>query len=251
VKTTGTGGNGKLVLSSGAAAQPKQSQASLEDAVSSYSTLTVTNRSGNKQVLYVGEQSDPKADYSVFEMPPAAPEVAFDARFGSGRYVETFAKNGSNGVYPILLKSSSYPVTIEWNIHGAGVRNFGLSNVKTSLKGQGKVTLAKEVPSLELTVSGSSTIPAVFSLSPNYPNPFNPSTRFDIGVPRTAEVTVTVYDLLGQEVRTLLHDVKAAGTYTVEWNGLTSNNTAATSGMYFVRMTSDKFTSVRKIVLMK
>ena len=251
VKTTGTGGNGKLVLSSGAAAQPKQSQASLEDAVSSYSTLTVTDRSGNKQVLYVGEQSDPKADYSVFEMPPAAPEVAFDARFGSGRYVETFAKNGSNGVYPILLKSSSYPVTIEWNIHGAGVRNFGLSNVKTSLKGQGKVTLAKEVPSLELTVSGSSTIPAVFSLSPNYPNPFNPSTRFDIGVPRTAEVTVTVYDLLGQEVRTLLHDVKAAGTYTVEWNGLTSNNTAATSGMYFVRMTSDKFTSVRKIVLMK
>jgi len=251
VKTTGTGGNGKLVLSSGPSALPKQNQTSLADEVNSYNTLTVTDRLGHKQVLYVGEQSDPKADYTVFEMPPVAPEVAFDVRFGSGRYVENYGRTGSNHTYPILLKASSYPVTVEWNIHGSGDRTFALSNLRTSLKGQGKVTLAKEVPSLELTVSGSSLIPSVFSLSPNYPNPFNPSTRFDIGVPKTAEVTVTVYDLLGQEVRTLLHDVKSAGTYTLEWNGLTNNNTLATSGIYFVRMTSDKFTSVRKIVLMK
>ena len=92
----------------------------------------------------------------------------------------------------------------------------------------------------------SPEIPRVFALFQNYPNPFNPSTTIQYHVPKTAAVTVTVYDVLGREVAELVNGRHAAGAYTVTWNARNYG-----SGVYYYRMTAGDFVSVRKLVLIK
>jgi pectin methylesterase-like acyl-CoA thioesterase len=97
----------------------------------------------------------------------------------------------------------------------------------------------------------SDNIQQAFSLSRSYPNPFNPSTKFVVAVPIKTEVQLIVYDLLGKKVRTLLNGEQPAGHQTIEWNGLSDNNTAVTTGIYFVRMISGDFSAVQKVMMVK
>ncbi len=92
----------------------------------------------------------------------------------------------------------------------------------------------------------SSSIPSKYSLAQNYPNPFNPTTSIQFDLPRAGLTTVKVYDLLGKEVAMLVHETKAAGSYSVSWNAQNMP-----SGMYFVRLNSGGFTQTRKMMLIK
>jgi photosystem II stability/assembly factor-like uncharacterized protein len=100
--------------------------------------------------------------------------------------------------------------------------------------------------SIGTAVRASITTPAVFALEQNYPNPFNPTTnvRFTIGSPQY--VTLKIYDVLGREVTTLVHEKLSVGNYTVPWNA--SNNS---SGVYFYRLKTGNFVETKKMVLMK
>jgi DNA/RNA endonuclease YhcR with UshA esterase domain len=93
--------------------------------------------------------------------------------------------------------------------------------------------------------------PSVFSLNQNYPNPFNPVTNIIYNIPTSSEVKLTVYNLLGQAVRTLVHGIQNTGRYTVQFDG---SNLA--SGMYIYVLEAEsfegqKFTEVKKMVLVK
>ena len=90
------------------------------------------------------------------------------------------------------------------------------------------------------------SIPKEFALDQNYPNPFNPVTNIKYRLPESAHVTIKVYDLIGREVALLVNEVKQPGIYQVSFDG---ENLA--SGVYFYRMTSDNFTAVRKLNLLK
>jgi len=85
-----------------------------------------------------------------------------------------------------------------------------------------------------------------FQLNAAYPNPFNPVTTIGFQVPMTSSVNISVYDVLGRQVATLVDDVKLAGNYTVSWNG-----ESLSSGVYYVRMTSENFSQIQKVMLMK
>jgi hypothetical protein len=89
-------------------------------------------------------------------------------------------------------------------------------------------------------------IPRDFVLHQNYPNPFNPSTTIKYAVPKTSQVSIKVYDMTGQEVASLVNEMKEVGTYEVKFDG---RNLA--SGIYIYRMIADNFTSVRKLNLLK
>lgn len=94
-------------------------------------------------------------------------------------------------------------------------------------------------------------VPTVYSLSQNYPNPFNPSTTIKFGIPQAADVTVKIYDILGQEVKTLMNRNLAAGFHTVNFDA--SN---LISGMYIYRIQANgvdgsNFTDVKKMLLVK
>ena len=88
--------------------------------------------------------------------------------------------------------------------------------------------------------------PATYALEQNYPNPFNPSTTIEYSLPARTHVRLDVYDITGRLVAELVNGVQESGRYRQLWNA--SN---AASGMYFVRLQSDRFTSTRKMLLLK
>jgi subtilase family serine protease len=89
-------------------------------------------------------------------------------------------------------------------------------------------------------------LPDRFALYHNTPNPFNPSTTIRFQIPEPCLVSLKVYDLLGKEVATLIHEYRAAGSYAVEWN---ANNLS--SGIYICHMNAGAFTGIKKLVLQK
>ena len=89
-------------------------------------------------------------------------------------------------------------------------------------------------------------LPTEFSLSQNYPNPFNPSTRISFSVPVQCNVSLSVYDMLGSEVASLVNKFMSPGNYEVTFNG---SNLA--SGMYIYKLQAGNFTDVKKLVLLK
>jgi hypothetical protein len=91
-----------------------------------------------------------------------------------------------------------------------------------------------------------SGIPAEFRLGQNYPNPFNPSTVISFQLPVRSHVMLSVYNLLGQEVTTLIDDMQDAGYRSAVWN---ANNSP--SGVYYYRIQAGSYMEVRKMILLK
>ena len=89
-------------------------------------------------------------------------------------------------------------------------------------------------------------LPGTFSLSQNFPNPFNPVTSITFTVPQAGQVTLEVFDMLGRSVELLVSEERPAGTYEVKLDG-----TALSSGVYVYRLTAGERTAVRKMILMK
>ena len=100
---------------------------------------------------------------------------------------------------------------------------------------------------------GTPELPRSFALSQNTPNPFNPSTSISYQVPEnnTGRVRITVFNIRGQVVNTLVDDVREPGTYTVQWDGKDNRGSNVGSGVYFYRMEADNFSKIRKMVLLK
>jgi hypothetical protein len=89
-------------------------------------------------------------------------------------------------------------------------------------------------------------IPEAYALNQNYPNPFNPETRITYSIPENAKVTLKVFNLLGQEVATLVNQDQTRGNYVA----LFEANKLAT-GVYFYRLEAGKFAETKKMLLMK
>ena len=89
-------------------------------------------------------------------------------------------------------------------------------------------------------------VPTSFKLSQNYPNPFNPVTNIQFSIPENSFATLMVYDYLGREIQTLFSGLKTAGTYEISFNGSTLS-----SGVYYYKLTTDKFTETKKMILAK
>ncbi len=89
-------------------------------------------------------------------------------------------------------------------------------------------------------------IPAKFALEQNFPNPFNPSTTLRYSVPKAGVVTLKVYNVLGQEVETLVNQQQVAGTYSVTFNA-----SRLASGVYFYRLSTGSYNAVKKMLLLK
>lgn len=89
-------------------------------------------------------------------------------------------------------------------------------------------------------------IPQAFTLEQNYPNPFNPTTAINFTMPQSGNVTLKVYNILGSEIATLVNGFQTAGKHTVNFN---AGNLS--SGIYFVKMNANGFTSSKKMMLVK
>jgi hypothetical protein len=93
--------------------------------------------------------------------------------------------------------------------------------------------------------------PAMFALAQNYPNPFNPATTIRFTVPELTHVNVTIYDLLGRKMKSLLDGWVEPGAHTMSWDGRNDRQSSVASGAYVVRMEAKGFVATKKILLVR
>ena len=103
----------------------------------------------------------------------------------------------------------------------------------------------------ETADTGSPTRPEAYSLEPNHPNPFNPRTTISYRLPKTAQVSLIIYNLLGQEVRLLVDTHQRVGFHQAVWDGRDRLGRTVASGVYLYRLRAGDYSETRKMILLK
>ncbi|MYH67398.1 MAG: T9SS type A sorting domain-containing protein [Dehalococcoidia bacterium] len=117
--------------------------------------------------------------------------------------------------------------------------------------GEVEITLSDPGAS-EAAKTAVQTRPEAFALADNFPNPFNPTTTIRYALPQAADVELTVYNVVGQPVRTLIAEYQSAGRYAVEWDATNDSGHSLSSGMYLYRLQAGgEFLKVKKMLLLK
>jgi hypothetical protein len=111
--------------------------------------------------------------------------------------------------------------------------------------------LTVEVVGATTGVPKGDGLPSTFELGQNYPNPFNPSTKIQYAMPRDGNITLMIYNVLGQRVRTLVNEARAAGRYEVAWDGKDDLGRSVGSGLYFYRLETGQSALVQKMLMLK
>ena len=182
-----------------------------------------------------------EVDLSQYELPPAPPTGMFDIRYSSGR----IAENLNSAVKSIDMSGVTYPLTVR--VEGMDIRLMDETGkaINVNLKA-GEDIVISDASVMKLMVSGE-MIPAEYALAQNYPNPFNPGTVIEFSLPEdVGNVTLSIYNMLGEKVAELVNTALTAGKYQYQWN---AQNVA--TGMYIYELRTDKFVSVKKMILMK
>lgn len=104
------------------------------------------------------------------------------------------------------------------------------------------------VPTLGIS---NDLLPTAFYLSQNYPNPFNASTRINYSVPEKSLVTLTIYDIRGQQISRLLSQEQEQGHCSVVWNGCDNSGKTVATGLYFMKMKAQNFVQIQKMILLR
>jgi len=108
------------------------------------------------------------------------------------------------------------------------------------------ISLTTELSIDLVSINESAKMPSTYQLQQNYPNPFNSVTTIRYALPKSARVSLKIYDINGHEITKLVNEYQSAGNYQVKWN---ANNIA--SGEYFYQIEIDSYKSVRKMILMR
>ena len=176
-----------------------------------------------------------------YQMPPLPPSGMFDVRYGSNRKAENLKENNQT----IEMRGLVYPVTVRAEKMGIKLEDETGKMVSERLKSGEEVTITNSSVS-KLMVSVD-LIPDVYALEQNYPNPFNPSTKIEFSIPEDVNnVTLTIYNALGQRVTELVNSKLEAGKYSYVWNA-----SDVATGLYIYELRTDKFVSVKKMMLLK
>lgn len=213
---------------------------SYSDASESGTKIEITDNSGNSAKLYLVREAGNPAQYSL---PPVPLAGIFDARFSSDQFTEVLGK-----LHRVKLNSASFPVKIKF-------LNLGESNLtirdcvngeilNQEIKEGAEIELPANLDNFDIIVSGA--IPKSYALSQNFPNPFNPSTKINYQLPVAEKVRLTIFDILGREVKMILDSYQLPGYYEISFdaNGLPS-------GVYLYKLEAGRFREMKKMIITK
>jgi len=127
------------------------------------------------------------------------------------------------------------------------VRTKTEDNVYSEYSGQAVFKVGDNVTAVE----EPTIIPEKFDVSQNYPNPFNPSTVINYSIPNKEFVTIRIYNMLGQEIKTLVSKQMNAGIYNVTWNGTNDSGVKVATGSYIYRVAAGNNVVTKKMLLLK
>ena len=145
-------------------------------------------------------------------------------------------ENNSQDVGLTYLYNENYDITASEILDGFAIKFTTDSALVVSVKEDNK---------------DKNLIPDKYSLEQNYPNPFNPQTHIRYSLPEAGYVSIKIYRLDGQLIKTLYDNYQLAGRYEKVWNGRNDHGTMVSSGVYFYRLSTDKFSQVRKMIFLK
>lgn len=159
---------------------------------------------------------------------------------GTPSFNLTVNLNGSPGIFEIDTMCK-FPAS-----HLAYVDENVASVLPNFIKGRVGIETILAVKELETGV-----VPQDYALEQNYPNPFNAGTVIRFQQPVDGNVNITVYNVLGAKVRTLVDEFRVAGVHQTDWNGLSDDGQQVATGVYFYRITTEGYSNTRKMVLLK
>ena len=202
--------------------------------------IKITDNKGKSIALYASEE---EIESNFYDLPPMPPTGIFDTRYSSGRLVENLSSektimiNSDN--YPITIRTEGINLTIRDRINGE-ILNEELKNGEELRITNNKIT------SIKVTGNIMDGLPVSYELYQNYPNPFNPSTTIKFAVPKESNVNLTIYNVLGELVTTLVNEQMKAGYYEYKFD---ASNLA--SGVYLFRIKAGDFLQTKKMILLK
>jgi hypothetical protein len=200
-----------------------------------FGRIIITDNSGKNFTLYAAKG---EYDLSRFELPPLPPQGMSDVRYSGNRSAEAL-----NSARLIEMTGIQYPVT---------VKAEDISIILSDESGNEFARINDGSQIILNTPTGKmyaieSSIPKEYSLEQNYPNPFNPATTIRFSIPEDAKnVKLTVYNSLGEQVAEIVNAQLQAGYYQYNWDARDLS-----SGLYIYQLISDKFTSTKKMMLLK
>jgi hypothetical protein len=229
--------DGEVTLTSGATAKSISNDYKLNGKAN---TLNV-----NGSELYFGlELSD--TERLSYSLPPKPPAGAFDVRFKNGwRLVKDY------GVVELMPTTETLTISYDIQIPAGQKKYWAIiqeNGEEIILENMGEV----EVPSTDrFTLERKEVIPDAFSLHQNFPNPFNPITTLSYELPKESVVRLTVYDMLGHEVITLVDAKQKAGYKSIRWNATDRMGIPVSAGVYIYQLHTEDYSQFRKMILLK
>lgn len=186
--------------------------------------LIITDASGQRAQLFLGPMSDERE--GAYTLPPAAAGTALRASFDGDRYVSSNAGdwiriNGASG--PIKVTSNGELIT------RLQVRDVTGVVLERQVNASGHFELRSGEEAVRIVDGIGTELPKVFALRGNYPNPFNPVTNLSLDLPEMADVSVTVFDVLGRQVMHITQEAVSAGT----GRNIRIDASSLASGQYF------------------
>ncbi len=127
---------------------------------------------------------------------------------------------------------------------------FYLTAVDTNLN-ESELTAGIEATPGVVSTASNEAMPSEYALHTAYPNPFNPTTTIRYDLPQASRVRLTIYDVMGRQVRTLLQGEQAAGYRSVVWGGTDDRGQLVSSGVYLYRLQTGEFSLTKKMVLLR
>jgi hypothetical protein len=228
-------------------------------------TLVIKDAQKKERTIYFSS-SRTDLDLQQFELPPPPPEGILDVRFASQRAVEVAEPAKAMQDFPLRISGAAFPLTLQWDVsddegtYELEIMKASGTAEKYSLRNSGQVVIDESgLMGIQLHMQGEPApeLPTEYALQQNYPNPFNPLTHIRFDLPAPSAVNLTVYDVLGQEVITLVDEIQDAGYKIVEWDSNNNARTTVASGVYFLRIEvrpvdgSSVFTSVKRMMLLR
>lgn len=234
-------GDIELSISEGSSSPPKDR---LTESRQSVDKLEF--RQGNTtQIFYATEGSVERDTRNMFRIPPQSPNPVLDVRTSDGfRLAEdqTTKLELTAANYPVKVRMLGHSTSGDYILKGA----TGTDTVRYQLQGGKEAVIQQPYDELYIENSTSGQLITEHELLPNYPNPFNPTTNIEYKIASQTHVSLTVYDVLGRRVRTLVNEVQEPGEYTKTFNAQNLS-----SGTYFIRIKADNFDRVQQMTLIK
>jgi len=220
-----------------------------------YNTFKVTAHTDDIDLFH---DSEPVTGYSIDNLHPAVPQGLMAVQNATGVFLEWLTaededfsyhniyKNNLDSVDPATVFTTSDSFYVDLDI-ASGSWQYWVTAVDSA----GNESESSEIVSVLLSNDQDVAMPTVYTLEQNYPNPFNPSTQIRYALPEQSMVTISIYDMMGRKVRTLVSQSLSPGYHTTIWNATNDNGLVVSAGMYIYMIQAGTYQQMKKMVLLK